>query len=116
MKKLLVWRDTSAGEDISKSTFICNCTISSVYYQEICFRRWKIDVTIVASTSVTKYLIVSLVYFSDSTWQKSSMYPGTPPVFAMHSRKNIRREPMGYLMIDVLVTDRFNAYSICFMG
>lgn len=31
------------------------------------------------------------------------MYPGTPPVFAMHSRKNIRREPMGYLMIDVLV-------------
>ena len=31
------------------------------------------------------------------------MYPGTPPVFAMHSRKNIRREPMRYLVTDVLV-------------
>ena len=34
------------------------------------------------STSVTKYLIVSLVYFSDSTRQKSEVIPGTPPVFA----------------------------------
>jgi len=44
-----------------------------------------------ASTSVTKYLIVSLVYFSDSTWQKSQVIPGTPPVFAMHSRRKILR-------------------------
>ncbi len=54
------------------------------------------------STSIIKYLIVSLVYSSDSTCQKSSMYPSTPPVFAMHSRKNILREPMRYLMTDVL--------------
>ena len=57
------------------------------------------------STSVTKYLIVSLVYFSDSTWQKSEVIPGTLSVFAMYSRKNIRREPMRYLMIDVLVVE-----------
>ena len=36
-------------------------------------------------TSATKYLIVSLVYFSDSTWQKSSLYAGAPPVFAKHT-------------------------------
>ena len=44
-----------------------------------------------------------LVYFSDRTWQKSSMYPGTPPVFAMHARKNILRLPMCYFVTDVLV-------------
>lgn len=35
------------------------------------------------------------------------MYPGTPPVFAMHYQKNIRREPMRYLVTDVLVRAGF---------
>ncbi len=33
------------------------------------------------STSAIKYLIVSHVYFSDSTWQNSEVIPSTPAVF-----------------------------------
>ncbi len=57
------------------------------------------------STSVTKYLIVSLVYFSDSTWQKSSMYPAMRLIFAWHSRRKIRRNFIRLFLYSSLVPD-----------